>query len=163
MNDSRTMIREIVKDILQAKLKESLPDILSTILQQKKPSADKLLHIIRDIPVQTKAMTMDKTSVLTTATQGASIELLLESDETLVFQSEDGDDLLKQEEVEIQKHKQPGAKSNNKKQPISQETQSRKNVLLQNDKSPPIHGDAQKIGHDKEEIDLKKKPTINAV
>eukprot|EP00957_Ditylum_brightwellii_P059019 4476227-Ditylum_brightwellii.AAC.1 len=77
-------------------------------------------------------MTMDKMSALTATTQGASIESSLESDETLVFQSEDGDNLLTQEEVETQKPEQPGVKLNNKKQPTSQETQSRKNLLLQN-------------------------------
>eukprot|EP00957_Ditylum_brightwellii_P116171 8861643-Ditylum_brightwellii.AAC.1 len=81
-------------------------------------------------------MTTDKTSVLTATTQGASTESLLESEEMSVLQSEDGDNLLTQEEVETQKHKQPEVKSNNKKQPISQETQSRKNVLLQNRQSP---------------------------
>eukprot|EP00957_Ditylum_brightwellii_P133382 10169733-Ditylum_brightwellii.AAC.1 len=115
MNDSRTMIKELVKDILQAKLKDILPDIVSTILQQIKSSTDKLLRIIRDVPVQTKAMTTDKTSVLTATTQGASTELSLESDEALVFQSEDSDNLLLQEEVEIQKYKLPEVKSNSKK------------------------------------------------
>eukprot|EP00957_Ditylum_brightwellii_P055167 4181201-Ditylum_brightwellii.AAC.1 len=77
-------------------------------------------------------MTTDKMSVLRATTQGASIESLSESDEMLVFQSEDSDNLLTQEEAATQKHEQPGVKSNNKKQPISQETQSRKNALLQN-------------------------------
>eukprot|EP00957_Ditylum_brightwellii_P180210 13727340-Ditylum_brightwellii.AAC.1 len=97
-------------------------------------------------------MNMDKTSVLTTTTQGASIESFLESDEMLAFQLEDDANLLTQEDKEIKTHRKPGAKSNNKKQLMSQETQSRKNLLLQNRQSPHIHGDAQKIGHNKEEI-----------
>eukprot|EP00957_Ditylum_brightwellii_P158061 12031753-Ditylum_brightwellii.AAC.1 len=73
---------------------------MSTILQQIKLSTNKLLSIIRDVPEQTKAMTTDKMSVLTATIQGASIESALESDKALVFQSEDGDNLLTQEEVE---------------------------------------------------------------
>eukprot|EP00957_Ditylum_brightwellii_P208088 15355815-Ditylum_brightwellii.AAC.1 len=94
------MTKEIVKDILQAKLKEISPDIVSTILQQIKLSTNKSLRIIRAVPVQTKAVTMDKTSVLTATTQGASIESSSESDKILVLQSEDSDNLLTQEEVE---------------------------------------------------------------
>eukprot|EP00957_Ditylum_brightwellii_P195396 14887326-Ditylum_brightwellii.AAC.2 len=105
MNDSRTMIKEIVKDILQAKLEEILPDIVPMILQQTKLITNKLLRIIRDVLVQTKAMTTNKASILTRTTQGASIESLLESDKASVIQSEDGDNLLTQEEVETEKHK----------------------------------------------------------
>eukprot|EP00957_Ditylum_brightwellii_P019101 1437751-Ditylum_brightwellii.AAC.1 len=65
MNDSRTMIKEIVKDILQAELKEILPEIGTTILQQIKESADTLLFIVKDIPGQTKPTNTDDMSVLT--------------------------------------------------------------------------------------------------
>eukprot|EP00957_Ditylum_brightwellii_P153613 11690561-Ditylum_brightwellii.AAC.1 len=87
---------------------------MSTILQQIKSSTDKLLHIVRDVSEQTKAMNTDKTSVFTTTTQGASIESLSESDEMFAFQPEDNNNLLTQEEEEITKHKKPGDKSNNK-------------------------------------------------
>eukprot|EP00957_Ditylum_brightwellii_P147906 11262120-Ditylum_brightwellii.AAC.1 len=60
-------------------------------------------------------MIMDKTSVLIATTQGASTESSSESDEISVYQSEDGDNILTQEEVETQKYKQPEVKSNNKK------------------------------------------------
>eukprot|EP00957_Ditylum_brightwellii_P061616 4675702-Ditylum_brightwellii.AAC.1 len=89
MNASRTMIKEIVKNILQAELKEILPEIVSMILQQIKVSTDKLLRIVGDVPGQTKPTNMEKMSVLTTTTQGASKESSLDSDEILVFQSED--------------------------------------------------------------------------
>eukprot|EP00957_Ditylum_brightwellii_P103513 7886910-Ditylum_brightwellii.AAC.1 len=115
MNDSRTMIREQVKDILQAELKEIIPDIVSTILQQIKSSTDKLLHTVKDVPVQTKTTITDKVSVLTATTQGASTESWLESDEMLAYQSEDSDNILTQEEVETQKCKQPEVKSHNNK------------------------------------------------
>eukprot|EP00957_Ditylum_brightwellii_P118055 9003302-Ditylum_brightwellii.AAC.1 len=114
MNDSRTMIKEIVKDISQAKLKEILPDIVPTVLQQIKASTDKLLRIVRDVPEQTKAMNIDKTSVLITTTQGASNESSLELDKMSAFQSEDNVNLLTQEDEEIKTHKKPSAKSNNK-------------------------------------------------
>eukprot|EP00957_Ditylum_brightwellii_P101485 7733641-Ditylum_brightwellii.AAC.1 len=91
MNDSRTMIKELVKDILQAELKEILLDIVSTILQQIKSSTDKLLRIVKNVSVQTKATIMDKMRVLTATTQGASTESLSESDEMLVYQLEDDD------------------------------------------------------------------------
>eukprot|EP00957_Ditylum_brightwellii_P091973 7002688-Ditylum_brightwellii.AAC.1 len=99
MNDNRTMIKEVVKDILQAGLKEIIPDIVAMILQQIKSSTDKLLRIIKDGPVQRKAAIMDETSVLTATTQRASTEAS-ESDETLVYQSEDSDNISTQEEVE---------------------------------------------------------------
>eukprot|EP00957_Ditylum_brightwellii_P018463 1388677-Ditylum_brightwellii.AAC.1 len=102
MNNSRTMIKELVKDILQAELKEIILDIVATILQQIKLSTDKLLRIIKDVPVQTKAMITDEMGVLTATTQGASTESSLESDETSVYQSEDSDNILTQEEVETQ-------------------------------------------------------------
>eukprot|EP00957_Ditylum_brightwellii_P003949 300708-Ditylum_brightwellii.AAC.1 len=66
-----------------------LPDVVSTILQQIKTSNDNSLRIIRDFPVQTKAMTKDKTSILTTTTQGASIKSLSKSDKMSMFHSED--------------------------------------------------------------------------
>eukprot|EP00957_Ditylum_brightwellii_P071068 5400555-Ditylum_brightwellii.AAC.1 len=92
-----------------------LLDIVSTILQQIKLSTDKLLHIVKDVPVQTKATIINKTCVLTATTQGANTASLSESDETSVYQSDDGDNILTQEEVETQKHKQLEVKSNNKK------------------------------------------------
>eukprot|EP00957_Ditylum_brightwellii_P140090 10674280-Ditylum_brightwellii.AAC.1 len=104
MNGSRTMIKELMKDILQAELKEIIPEIVAMILQQIKSSTEKLLHIVKDVPVQTKAMIMDKTSVLTASTQGASTESSSESDEMLVYQSEDGDNIITQEEVDTQMH-----------------------------------------------------------
>ena len=122
MNDSRTMIKEIVKDILQAELKEILSDIVSTVLQQIKESTNKLLCIIRDVPDHTKTTNMEETSVLTTTAQGASKDSLSDSDEMSAFQSEDDVNLLTQEDEEKQMNKKPDAKSNNKKQPISQET-----------------------------------------
>eukprot|EP00957_Ditylum_brightwellii_P135072 10298465-Ditylum_brightwellii.AAC.1 len=119
MNNSKTMIKELVKDILQAELKEIIPDKVATILQPIKSSTDKLICIAKDGPVQTKAMITDKTSVTTATAQRESTESSSESVETSVYQLEDGDNILTQEEMETQKHKQPEVKSNSKKQPIS--------------------------------------------
>eukprot|EP00957_Ditylum_brightwellii_P070503 5357466-Ditylum_brightwellii.AAC.1 len=130
------MIKEIVKDILQAESKEILPDIVTTILQQIKESANQLLCIVKDVPGQTKPMNMDKMSVLIQTTQGASKESLSDPEAITPRQSEEEVILLTQEDAEKQQNKKPDAKSNTKKQPITQETQSRKNLLLQNRRSP---------------------------
>eukprot|EP00957_Ditylum_brightwellii_P054033 4092627-Ditylum_brightwellii.AAC.1 len=60
MNDSRTMIKIIVKDILQAKLKAILPEIITTILQQIKESTDQSLRLVKDVPGQTKPTDSDE-------------------------------------------------------------------------------------------------------
>eukprot|EP00957_Ditylum_brightwellii_P035466 2688879-Ditylum_brightwellii.AAC.1 len=70
MNDSRTMIKEIVKGILQAKLKAILPEIVTTILQQIKESINHSLWLVKDVPEQTKPTDTDELSVLTQTTQG---------------------------------------------------------------------------------------------
>eukprot|EP00957_Ditylum_brightwellii_P153503 11683121-Ditylum_brightwellii.AAC.1 len=66
MNDSRGIIKELVKDILQAESKEVIPNIVATILQQIKSSTDKSLRVVKDVPEQTKATITDKTGVVTT-------------------------------------------------------------------------------------------------
>eukprot|EP00957_Ditylum_brightwellii_P038651 2921777-Ditylum_brightwellii.AAC.1 len=128
MNNIRTMIKDLVKDILQAELKEITPDIVATILLQIKLSTDKLLRIVKDVPVQTKATIMDETSVITATTQGATTKSLSESNDMLLYQSEqdiDSDNnLLTQDDEEIQRYEKPAAKLSNSKNPISQETQS---------------------------------------
>ena len=153
MNGSRTMIKEIVKDILQAELKAILPEIVTTIPQQIKESTDQLIWLVKDVPGQTKPMDSDVRSVLTQTTQGVSKDSSSASKETPPSQSEEDICLLTQEEVEKQEKKNLDDNSNNKKQPISQETQSRKNLLLQNRRSPQIHGEYQKSTQDKVEID----------
>eukprot|EP00957_Ditylum_brightwellii_P043160 3271023-Ditylum_brightwellii.AAC.1 len=65
MKDSKTMIKEIVIDILQAELKAILPEIVTTILQQIKESTDQSLLLVKDVPGQTKPMDTDELSVLT--------------------------------------------------------------------------------------------------
>eukprot|EP00957_Ditylum_brightwellii_P140848 10728628-Ditylum_brightwellii.AAC.1 len=70
MNDSRTMIKEIVKDILQAEVKAVLPKIVTTILQQIKESTAQSLWLVKDVPGQTKPTDTDELSVLTQTTQG---------------------------------------------------------------------------------------------
>eukprot|EP00957_Ditylum_brightwellii_P109880 8381668-Ditylum_brightwellii.AAC.1 len=60
MNDSRTMIKETVKDILQAELKAIMPEIVKTILQQIKESTDQLPWLVKDVPGQTKPTDTDK-------------------------------------------------------------------------------------------------------
>eukprot|EP00957_Ditylum_brightwellii_P041274 3124627-Ditylum_brightwellii.AAC.1 len=77
-------------------------------------------------------MDTDKLSVLTQTTQGVSRDSSPASEETTSSQSEEETCLLTQEDVEEQGKTKRNVKSNNKKQPISQETQSRKNFLLQN-------------------------------
>eukprot|EP00957_Ditylum_brightwellii_P122569 9346862-Ditylum_brightwellii.AAC.1 len=62
MNDSRTMIKEIVKDMLQAESKEILPEIVTTLLQQIKESTDHSLRIVKDVPGQTKPTNTDEMS-----------------------------------------------------------------------------------------------------
>eukprot|EP00957_Ditylum_brightwellii_P030970 2346464-Ditylum_brightwellii.AAC.1 len=54
MNNSRTMIKEIVKEILQTELKAILPEIITAILQQIKESTDLSLWLVKDVPGQTK-------------------------------------------------------------------------------------------------------------
>eukprot|EP00957_Ditylum_brightwellii_P195719 14911740-Ditylum_brightwellii.AAC.1 len=83
------MIKEIVKDILQAELKEILLEIVLTILQQIKEITDKLLRMVKDIPGQTKTTNTDDMSILTITTQGARKESSSDSDEISAFQSED--------------------------------------------------------------------------
>eukprot|EP00957_Ditylum_brightwellii_P184001 14016031-Ditylum_brightwellii.AAC.1 len=63
MNDSRTMIKEIVNDILQAELKAILPEIVTTTLQQIKESTDHLLWLVKDVHGQTKPTDTDELSV----------------------------------------------------------------------------------------------------
>eukprot|EP00957_Ditylum_brightwellii_P140518 10705559-Ditylum_brightwellii.AAC.1 len=83
MNNSRTMIKKIVKDILQAELKTILPEIVITILQQIKESTDQLLWLVKDIPGQTKPTDTDKLNVLTQTTQGVSRDSSSVSKETM--------------------------------------------------------------------------------
>ena len=61
-----------MKDILRAELKEILPEIVTTILQQIKESTDHLLWLVKDVPGQTKTTDTDELSVLTQTTQGVS-------------------------------------------------------------------------------------------
>eukprot|EP00957_Ditylum_brightwellii_P127955 9758448-Ditylum_brightwellii.AAC.1 len=68
-------------------------------------------------------------------------------------QSEKETCLLTQEDIEKRGKTKLDDKSNTKKQPMSQETQSRKKLLLQSRRSPQIHGDPQNSGQDKGEID----------
>ena len=100
MNNSRTMIEEIVKDILQAELKAILPEIVTTILQQIKESTDQLLQRVKDVPGQTKPTDTDELSVLTQTTQGVSRDSSSASEETTPSQSEEDTCLLTQEDVE---------------------------------------------------------------
>ena len=72
--------------------------------------------------------------MLTQTTQAVSKDSSLASEETPL--SDKDTCLLTQEEVEKQEKTKLDVKSNNKKQPISQETQSRKNLLLQSRQSP---------------------------
>eukprot|EP00957_Ditylum_brightwellii_P107945 8233879-Ditylum_brightwellii.AAC.1 len=83
------MIKDIVKDILQAELKEILPETMTTILQQIKERTNQLMHIVKDIPTQTKPTNTDKVSVLTQTTQGASKESLSDSEAITPSQSEE--------------------------------------------------------------------------
>eukprot|EP00957_Ditylum_brightwellii_P192507 14657641-Ditylum_brightwellii.AAC.1 len=105
MNDSRTMIQEIVKDILQAELKEILPEIVATILQQIKESTNQSLQIVKDVPGQTKPTNTDNMSVLTQTTQGASNESSLDSEAITPSESEEEAVLLTQEDAEKQRNK----------------------------------------------------------
>eukprot|EP00957_Ditylum_brightwellii_P002353 180471-Ditylum_brightwellii.AAC.1 len=89
MNDSRTMIKELVNDILQTELKEILTEIVTTTLQQIKESTNQLLRIVKDVPGQTKPTNMDKMSVSTQKTQGASKESLSDSEAITPLQSEE--------------------------------------------------------------------------
>ena len=138
---------------MQAELKAILPEIVTTILQQIKESTDQSLWLVKDVPGQTKPTDSDKVSVLTQTTQGVSRDSSSVSKETTPSQPEEDTCLLTQEEVEKQEKKNLDVKSNTKKQPISQETQSRKNLLLQSRRSPQIHGEHQKSNQDKVEID----------
>ena len=98
-------------------------------------------------------MDTDELSHLKQTTQGASRDSSSTSKEIMPSQSEEETCLLTQEDVAKQGKTKFNVKSNTKKQPISQETQSRKNLLLQNRRSPQIHGEPQKSGQDKGEID----------
>ena len=98
MNDSRTMIKEIVKDILQAELKAILPEIVTTILQQIKESTDQSLWLVKDVPGQNKSTDSDEVSVLTQTTQAVSKDSSSASEETPL--SDEDTCLLTQEEVE---------------------------------------------------------------
>eukprot|EP00957_Ditylum_brightwellii_P001912 146957-Ditylum_brightwellii.AAC.1 len=62
MNNSRTMINEIVKDILQAELNAILPEIVTTILQQIKESTDCSLWLVKDVPGQMRPTDKDELS-----------------------------------------------------------------------------------------------------
>eukprot|EP00957_Ditylum_brightwellii_P159099 12108934-Ditylum_brightwellii.AAC.1 len=97
MNDSRTMIKEIMKYIFQAESKEILPEIVTTILQQIKESTDQLLRIVKDVPGQTKPKNTDEMSVLTQTTQGASKESSSDSEAITPSQYEEEVLLLTQE------------------------------------------------------------------
>eukprot|EP00957_Ditylum_brightwellii_P064734 4912896-Ditylum_brightwellii.AAC.1 len=102
MNNSRTMIKETVKDILQAELKAILPETVTTILQQIKESADQSLWLVQDAPGQRKPTDTDESSVLTQTTQGVSKDSSLASEETTPSQSEEETCLLTKEDVEKQ-------------------------------------------------------------
>ena len=112
-----------------------------------------MLWLVKDVLGQTKPTDTDELSVLTQKAQGVSNDSSSVSEETMPSQSEEEVCLLTQEDVEKQGKTKLNVKSNTKKQPISQETQSRKNLLLQNRRSPRIHGEPQKSGQDKGEID----------
>eukprot|EP00957_Ditylum_brightwellii_P108183 8254032-Ditylum_brightwellii.AAC.1 len=90
------MIKEIVKDILQAELKAILREVVTTILQQKKESTDQLLWLVKDVPGQTKPTDTDKLSVLTQTTQGVSRDSSSASNEITPSQSEEETCLLTQ-------------------------------------------------------------------
>eukprot|EP00957_Ditylum_brightwellii_P110746 8446089-Ditylum_brightwellii.AAC.1 len=92
------MIKEIVKDILQAELKEILPEIVTTILQQIRESTDHLLWLVKDIPGQTKPTDTDEMSFLTQTTQGVSRDSSSTSKEITPSQSEEEACLLAQED-----------------------------------------------------------------
>eukprot|EP00957_Ditylum_brightwellii_P098707 7518987-Ditylum_brightwellii.AAC.1 len=89
MNDSRTTIKETVKNILQAESKEILPEIVTMIQQQIKESTNHLLRIVKDVPGQAKPTNTDEMSVLTQTTQGASNESLSDSEAITPSQSEE--------------------------------------------------------------------------
>eukprot|EP00957_Ditylum_brightwellii_P093833 7145818-Ditylum_brightwellii.AAC.1 len=92
------MIKEIVKDILQAELKAKLPDIVATILQQIKESTYQSLWLVKEVPGQTKPTDSDELSVLTQTTQGVSKDSLSVFKETTPSQPEEDTCLLTQEE-----------------------------------------------------------------
>eukprot|EP00957_Ditylum_brightwellii_P205305 15343301-Ditylum_brightwellii.AAC.1 len=79
---------------------------------------------------------MDETSVITATIQEATTESLLESNDMTLYQSEQDIDsnnnLLTQDDEETQSYEKPAANPSNSKNLISQETQSRKTLLLQN-------------------------------
>eukprot|EP00957_Ditylum_brightwellii_P163249 12430481-Ditylum_brightwellii.AAC.1 len=89
MNDSRTMIKEIVKVILQAELRAILPKIVTTILQQIKESTDHLLWLVKDVPGQPKPTDTDEMSILTQTTQGVSRDSSLASEAITPSRSEE--------------------------------------------------------------------------
>eukprot|EP00957_Ditylum_brightwellii_P022044 1663452-Ditylum_brightwellii.AAC.1 len=89
MNNSRTMIKKIVKDILQAESKAILPEIVTTILEQIKESTDHLLWLVKGVPGQTKPTDIDEMSVLTQTTQGVSKDSLSNSKAIMTSQFEE--------------------------------------------------------------------------
>eukprot|EP00957_Ditylum_brightwellii_P143423 10926744-Ditylum_brightwellii.AAC.1 len=89
MNNSRTTIKETVKDILQAELKAILPEIVTMILQQTKESTNHSLWLVKDVPGQTKLTDTDEMSVLTQITQGVSKDSSLDSKAITTSQSEE--------------------------------------------------------------------------
>eukprot|EP00957_Ditylum_brightwellii_P190800 14525684-Ditylum_brightwellii.AAC.1 len=98
MNNSKAMIKDIVKDILQAELKTILPEMATTILQQIKESTYQSLWLVKDVPGQTKPTDSDEVGVLTQTTQGVSKDSSLASKETTPSQSEEDTCLLTKEE-----------------------------------------------------------------
>eukprot|EP00957_Ditylum_brightwellii_P127329 9708660-Ditylum_brightwellii.AAC.1 len=102
MNNSRLMIKELVRDILQAELKAILPAMVTTTIQQIKESTDLSLWLVKDIPGQTKPMDTDEMSVLTQTTQGVSRDSSLASEEITPSQSNEETCPLTQEDVEKQ-------------------------------------------------------------
>eukprot|EP00957_Ditylum_brightwellii_P016208 1219431-Ditylum_brightwellii.AAC.1 len=137
------MIKELVKDILQVESKEIIPDIVATILQQIKLNTDKSLRIVKDVPLQTKATITDITSVLT---QGATTKSSSVSDDTSRYPSEhnteSNNNLLTQDDDKNQSSVECSeSKAGNCKKIMSQETQSRKNTLLQSRRSPWINAE----------------------
>eukprot|EP00957_Ditylum_brightwellii_P016373 1231041-Ditylum_brightwellii.AAC.1 len=92
------MIKEIVKDTLQAELKAILPEIATTILQQIKESTDQLLWLVKEVPGKTKPTDTGGMSVLTQTTQGLSRDSPLASKEITPSKSEEEACLLTQED-----------------------------------------------------------------
>eukprot|EP00957_Ditylum_brightwellii_P168650 12836620-Ditylum_brightwellii.AAC.1 len=113
------MIKNLVKDILQAELNKIIPDTVATILQQIKLSTYKLLHIDKEVPVHTKVTIMDETSVIAATVEGATTESSSEPDDMSLYQSEQDIDsnnnLLTQNDEETQSIEKLAAKPSNSK------------------------------------------------